>query len=820
MSSPRPTQSVVEPDAKQRADDFTSILAHRKEEEEQHGPAKMEEAQESVKRGRDIDGGGDGGGLGAEVEALLGGMDHFPDLLAELMSAPTQVLLPGGVNTDDASTLQAASGCSSEEALRLLDCLAVVQAAADALADPAEPEAAQEEPELEGEPEAGAEVKEPEQERAPEMEEASGGAMEGGGGVIANDGSEDEPRRSEAKPLTAKGNGGGKEVTAVMTAAVVGTGGAAVIVPSTAQLARQLGNLAALILDYPGLRSAAMARGAPTPLLRILLRHSERAAAANAALALAALAAGPPPHKTSLIAGGAMTGLLEALRGKTAAHASNEGEAPGVLANAANAVANLVNGHAAGGAAIAAGGGIGVVLQLLAVDQAVNVRTNAAGVLVQLTGLHEAYRAAIVAAGGVAALAAGLLRGPDAPACNAALVLYNLAGLTPPRLRPQMAAAEGPLSISQQLMLCMSGRNKSGSSDETVAASPNARVNASAILLELCKDPVSAPLLADLAIPAALASLAAGRLPLLPPAVAAGVEADVLSAGVEMLYPVPTVVRGNCLLCLMALARMGPSMQLELGRCGALGTLLELISQGQEPSMQVNAANAICALAAANADIHAALVSARCVPLMAGLLLEGGDAARANVCAVFVTMMRDVEARNQLQECGGLAALVRMTAAIMGERQASGVVGSSSADPGGVLCNAVGAIAEAAKHPDLRLGLMQIEFGESLGTLLHCMRDAPEPAQASQCYECMTSRPKGDGSTDPCLGPVNAAAALGHMCREQACALQLARQDGVAILQQPPAGAPEEVVTRKQLYDEEEDDLSTVITPPLPLGAF
>ncbi len=76
-----------------------------------------------------------------------------------------------------------------------------------------------------------------------------------------------------------------------------------------------------------------------------------------------------------------------------------------------------------------------------------NVRTNAAGVLVQMTGGHESYRAAIAAAGGVGALAGGLLRGPDAPACNAALALYNMAALTPPNLRPAMAAREGPMAV-------------------------------------------------------------------------------------------------------------------------------------------------------------------------------------------------------------------------------------------------------------------------------------------------------------------------------------------------------------------------------------
>lgn len=39
----------------------------------------------------------------------------------------------------------------------------------------------------------------------------------------------------------------------------------------------------------------------------------------------------------------------------------------------------------------------------------------------------------------------------------------------------------------------------------------------------------------------------------------------------------------------MALARAGPAMQLELGRCGAVGALLELVAPGagQDPAMQV-----------------------------------------------------------------------------------------------------------------------------------------------------------------------------------------------------------------------------------------
>ncbi len=133
----------------------------------------------------------------------------------------------------------------------------------------------------------------------------------------------------------------------------------------------------------------------------------------------------------------------------------------------------------------------------------------------------------------------------------------------------------------------MSGRNASGAGDESVAAAASARVNASAVLLELCKDPASATALADpaLAVLTALAALAAGRLP--PPPAGSGDDGDILAGGVDLLYPVPPVVRGNSLLCLMALARMGAAMQLELGRCGALGTLLELLAPGQDSAMQV-----------------------------------------------------------------------------------------------------------------------------------------------------------------------------------------------------------------------------------------
>lgn len=196
----------------------------------------------------------------------------------------------------------------------------------------------------------------------------------------------------------------------------------------------------------------------------------------------------------------------------------------------------------------------------------------------------------------------------------------------------------------------MAGRDGTGAGDESVAASSSARINASALLLELCKDPAAAPGLAaaeaegGLGVPAALAALAAGRCvagrvrassltlcvfpgsvrtprcstphawcrgllrslcshdararaacrlcaafsghikptrrPLCPtchamlsrcarrrhrlpppPPGSSPSAGDTLSAGVELLYPVPAVVRGNALLSLLALARMGPAMQ-------------------------------------------------------------------------------------------------------------------------------------------------------------------------------------------------------------------------------------------------------------------
>jgi hypothetical protein len=42
-------------------------------------------------------------------------------------------------------------------------------------------------------------------------------------------------------------------------------------------------------------------------------------------------------------------------------------------------------------------------------------------------------------------------------------------------------------------------------------------------------------------------------------------------------------------------------------------------------SAQVNAANAICSLAAANEDIHSALVEAQCVPVLSSVLNSGGE---------------------------------------------------------------------------------------------------------------------------------------------------------------------------------------------------
>lgn len=145
------------------------------------------------------------------------------------------------------------------------------------------------------------------------------------------------------------------------------------------------------------------------------------------------------------------------------------------------------------------------------------------------------------------------------------------------------------LQIVPQLLLCLAGCNASGTADESVASATSTRVNASAVLLEICKDPKAAQRLAvpELSVLPALAALVAGRLQ--PPLQVATTTAtpDVLSAGVELLYPVPAVVRGNCLLCVMALARMGPLVQLELGKCGALAALLELLEPGQDPAMQV-----------------------------------------------------------------------------------------------------------------------------------------------------------------------------------------------------------------------------------------
>ncbi|KAG2488502.1 hypothetical protein HYH03_013005 [Edaphochlamys debaryana] len=700
-------------------------------------------------------------GLGEEVEGLLGAANAFPDLLAELMRMADQVVLPAHINPRDATSLSSVSGCSKDEAGRLIDCLAVAASAARVLASPEEAEQEAAAAAAEGAA-AGA---------AGEADAGAAAAPEGG---EADPAVEEARRAEEAKAAAAAAmaaaRAGYDEVKAAEAQDAKTRAEAdreAREGPTPQALVRALGGIVGLVQDYPGLRTAALARGAPQILARIMLRHTEKAAAGNAALALAALAAGPPPHKSALIRAGAIEALLAAMRGQTAAAAAAAeagGDASSVVANAANAIANLATGHPAGGAAVAAAGGFEVLLGLCGVEQAANVRANAAGVLVSLAGAEESYRATIVKKGGVRALALGMLRGPDGPACNAATALFNLAAVSPPNLRPLMAQAEGPLSIAPALLLAMAGRNASGASEESVAASTSARINASAILLELCKDPKAAPHLAapPLSVPAALAALAAGRLP--PQAAgsaeAAAAAADVLSGAADLLYPVPPLVRGNCLLGLMALARMGPAMQLELGRCGAVAALLELIAPGQDPAMQVNAANAICSLAAANPDIHTALVEAQCVPLLAHLLLGGGDLARANVCAVFVTMMRDERARQQLQECGGLSALIRMVAAIMDERQKAGLSGPASADPGGVLCNALGALAEAAKHAELRRSLMQIEFGESLGTLVRVLRDGPEPAQ------------------------VNASAALCHLCREQACAVALQRLSGADMLRE------------------------------------
>ncbi len=69
--------------------------------------------------------------------------------------------------------------------------------------------------------------------------------------------------------------------------------------------------------------------------------------------------------------------------------------------------------------------------------------------------------------------------------------MYPVPGPHLPRPSPP------PLQVAPQLLACMCGRGPGGASDESVAASTSARVNASAVLLELCKDLAAAHLLAD-----------------------------------------------------------------------------------------------------------------------------------------------------------------------------------------------------------------------------------------------------------------------------------------------------------------------------------
>lgn len=79
--------------------------------------------------------------------------------------------------------------------------------------------------------------------------------------------------------------------------------------------------------------------------------------------------------------------------------------------------------------------------------------------------------------------------------------------------------------------------------------------------------------------------------------------------------------------------------------------------------MQVNSANAVCTLAAANGALREQLVAGGCVRVLAELLQAGrGGAARPNVCAVLAALMPEAAAR----EVGGRGATLLVAAAVWG----------------------------------------------------------------------------------------------------------------------------------------------------------
>jgi hypothetical protein len=175
--------------------------------------------------------------------------------------------------------------------------------------------------------------------------------------------------------------------------------------PSEGQITTQAAALSTLLAELPALAMPLLSHNVHFWLLA-LLPHPQKAIAANAALALAELAAGPGPAKTAMLLAGAVPQLVAAV----SKHDKEDGSGDPVVANAARALAAIASEHAAGAAALVAAGGIALMVALLRPVKGAQVRTNAAATLLKLMAAHEAYRAAMVVEGAVAALAAAMLQ--------------------------------------------------------------------------------------------------------------------------------------------------------------------------------------------------------------------------------------------------------------------------------------------------------------------------------------------------------------------------------------------------------------------------
>lgn len=555
--------------------------------------------------------------------------------------------------------------------------------------------------------------------------------------------------------------------------------------PSEAQVARQAGALSTLLAERSALSVPLLSHNVHFWLLA-LLAHPQKAIAANSALALAELAMGPGPAKTAMLLAGAVPQLVGAVRAR-----GKEDGGDAVAANSVRTLANIATEHAAGAAALVAAGGLGLMVGLLRPDSSVHVRTNAAAALLKVMAAHEAYRAAMVAEGAVAALAAAMLQGPDSASYNAVGALFNLSVTEPPALRHHVADRGSPICLVPHLLACMEGRGLDGAASEAVASCTATRINASVLMIELCRHAASAARLAEQGIVASLVKLAGGHAACKPkpkqqprqpqPLVQAQTSSggkkaaaawsahggeDVLAGSVDLLHPLPREVRSNAVICLLALGSHGAHMLALLGAGGALGLLVGLMDPKEDPAMQAYASNGVCSLAAASPELRAQLVSAGCVQALADLLYSGrGGEARANVCAALAAMCSDAAARKAMVECGALTTVVRIATFLLdmvsgkAERGWCAPLNAEDAQRApNLLGNAIGALAEAVKHPELRKSLAQVEFGEATILCIRCLQRGPDVAK------------------------INAAAAICNLCIDHVTALDLRKRGAEAIL--------------------------------------